>query len=73
MRSRRMIPYVAASFPPGPPVVEIVSRYVHFPGDAVVATTNLIEALRMKYGAGDARPMRLVGLRQLGENSTPPI
>jgi len=41
---------VQIAFPPGPQVVEMVSRYVGFANNAPVAKANLLEALRMKYG-----------------------
>jgi hypothetical protein len=41
---------VRMTAPPGPMVVELVSRYVSFANDAPVAATTLLEALRKKYG-----------------------
>jgi hypothetical protein len=36
--------------PPGPMVVEMISRYVSFPSNAPVAASTLLDALRKKYG-----------------------
>lgn len=42
---------VQLTAPPGPMVVEMISRYVSFGSNAPVAASTLLEALRKKYGA----------------------
>jgi hypothetical protein len=41
---------VQLTAPPGPMVVETISRYVHFATNAPVAASTLLDALRKKYG-----------------------